>query len=250
MSIDKDDRQADRASGPSSQGGDAPRGIGTLNEKPLHEALKQWYAKTGDVFEASVDGFVVDIVRGSLLIEIQTRNFGAMRRKLERLLVDHPVRLVYPIPSEKWITRLSVDVSPMISRRMSPKHGTFEHVFEELIRFPGLLNNPNFSLDLLLIKEEEVRRYDGVRGWRKRGWVTDERRLLEVVEQRTLVTAADVSAFMPPGLAEPFTATELAAAASISRRLAQKMAYCLRLMGCINLVGKRGNSILYTRRNL
>ena len=42
--------------------------IGTLNEKPLHAALKAWYAQPGDRLEVAVDGFVVDIVRGDLLI--------------------------------------------------------------------------------------------------------------------------------------------------------------------------------------
>ncbi len=73
----------------------------TLNEKPLHEALKRWYAQPGDSFEVPVDGFVADIVRGDLLIEIQTKNFSAIKRKLEKLLVRHPVRLVYPIPRAK-----------------------------------------------------------------------------------------------------------------------------------------------------
>jgi hypothetical protein len=39
------------------------RGIGSLNEKPLHAALKEWYARPEDRFEASVDGFVIDVVR-------------------------------------------------------------------------------------------------------------------------------------------------------------------------------------------
>ena len=34
------------------------RGIGLLNEKPLHAALKEWYAQPEDRFEVSVDGFV------------------------------------------------------------------------------------------------------------------------------------------------------------------------------------------------
>ena len=50
--------------------------IGTLNEKPLHAALKDWCARPGDQFEVFVDGFVVDIVRGNLLIEIQTGKKG------------------------------------------------------------------------------------------------------------------------------------------------------------------------------
>jgi hypothetical protein len=47
-------------------------GIGQLNEKALHASLKQWYARPGDRFEVAVGGFVIDIVRAELLIEIQT----------------------------------------------------------------------------------------------------------------------------------------------------------------------------------
>ena len=57
-------------------------GIGLLNEKPLHASLKQWYARPGDRFEVAVDGFVIDIVRDDLLIEIQTRNFAPSSRSL------------------------------------------------------------------------------------------------------------------------------------------------------------------------
>ena len=83
--------------------------IGTLNEKPLHAALKTWCARPGDRFEETVDGFVVDILRGELLIEIQTKNFAAMKRKLYQLVPHHPVRLVYPIARERWIVKLEPD---------------------------------------------------------------------------------------------------------------------------------------------
>ncbi len=225
------------------------RKIGTLNEKPLHEALKQWYAQPNDMFEVLVDGFVIDIVRDDLLVEIQTRNFSAIKRKLEKLLAHHRVRLVYPIPYEKWIVKQPHGKDGPVSRRKSPKRGIFENVFDELVSFPQLLINPNFSLELLLIQEEEVRRHDGVRGWRRRGWITSERRLLGVVEQRIIESPAEMSAFIPHDLAEPFTTSDLATAIVKSRSFAQKMAYCLRLMGCIAPVGKHANSILYARLN-
>ncbi|HAX81656.1 MAG TPA: hypothetical protein DCY40_03685 [Actinobacteria bacterium] len=63
--------------------------IGSLNEKPLHAALKEWYRRRGDLVEVATDGFVVDLVRAGLLIEIQTGSFAAMRRKLDRLLDAH-----------------------------------------------------------------------------------------------------------------------------------------------------------------
>jgi hypothetical protein len=223
------------------------RNIGTLNEKPLHEALKRWYAHSGDSFEKEVEGYIVDIVRGDLLIEIQTCNFGAIKRKLEKLIAHHSVRLVYPIPNIKWIVRLADDGTNPISRRKSPKKGVYEHLFDELVSLPKLLMNPNFSIELLLIQEEEVRRYEGERGFRRHGWVTDERRLLQVVEKRLLKTPSDLSSFIPSNLTEPFTTSDFAVAIAKPLRLTQKTVYCLRLMGCITPVGKHSNSILYVR---
>jgi hypothetical protein len=100
-----------------------PSGIGTQNERSLHAELKQWHAQPGDQLEARVDGFVVDIVRDDLLIEIQTRNLAAIRRKLRTRLEHHSVRLVYPIAKEKWIVRKTGSGKKILGRRKSPKIG-------------------------------------------------------------------------------------------------------------------------------
>jgi len=233
-----------------------PNKIGTLNEKSLHAALKQWYARPDDLIEVSVDGFTVDIVRGDLLVEIQTRNLSAIKRKLTTLVEQHPVRLVYPIAQDKWIVRQSKNGRRVLrfARRKSPKRGTVDLVFEELVSLPQLLAHPNFSLLVVLIQEEEVRRYDGARNpqgavgsWRRKGWTTHERRLLQVVGQRLFETPQDMLALVPTTLSEPFTTTDLAAATGQPLWLAQKMAYCLRAMGAITVAGKRGRGILYVR---
>jgi hypothetical protein len=219
--------------------------ISTYNEKPLHAALKAWYARPGDRLEVPVDGFVIDIVRGSLLVEIQTGNFAALKRKLGALVIHHPVRLVYPVAREKWLVRFAGDGDAAPGRRKSPKRGAYVQVFEELVSIPGLLCDPNFSLEVLLIQEEEVRRRDRSRGWRRKGWVIDERRLLGVVDGRRFETPADLVALLPPLPAGPFTTSDLAGVLARPRRFAQKVAYCLREMGAIEPVGKRGNAVLY-----
>ena len=221
--------------------------IGTLNEKPLHAALKDWYARPGDRFEVPVDGFVADILRDDLLIEIQTGTFAAMKRKLRRLLPHHPVRLVYPIAREKWIVKLPPGEGAPLSRRKSPRKGSVEDLFNELVSFPHLLDDANFSLHVLLIREEELRKHDRKRAWRRRGWVTEERRLLEVVDDRAFESPADLAALLPADLDDPFTTADLAQALGKQRRLAQRMAYCLRKMGVIAPVGKSGNAIMYQR---
>lgn len=225
----------------------ANRQIGTLNEKSLHAALKRWYARHHDLFEVPLDGYVIDIVQDDLLVEIQTRNFSAIKRKMLTLASSHPVRLVYPIAREKWIVKLAEDERSRLGRRKSPKRGAVEQVFQELVSFPQLLRAPNFSLHVLLIQEEELRRHDKRRGWRRKGWVTHERRLIQVVDQRLFETPRDLAALIPDSLEEPFTTSELATAIAKPRWLAQKMAYCLREMGALTAVGKRGNAIQYSR---
>ena len=221
--------------------------IGTLNEKSLHAALKQWFARPGDLIEAPVDGFTVDIVRGDLLIEIQTRNLSSIRHKLRALSDRHAVRLVYPIAQDRWIVRQSRNGRRVLGRRKSPKHGVIEFVFEEFVSVAKLLAHRNFSLQVVLIQEEEVRRFDGIRNWRRKGWSTHERRLLRVVDQHLFEGPQDMLGLVPATLPEPFTTKDLAEETGHPLWLAQRMAYCLRTMGAITVSGKRGRAILYTR---
>ena len=220
-------------------------GIGSLNEKPLHASLKEWYARPGDRFEVTVDGFVIDIVRDDLLLELQTGNFASIKSKLIELVCAHRVRLIYPVAQEKWIVKLAKDNRGRETRRKSPKRGRVEDLFWEMVSFPQLLANPHFSLEVLLIREEEVWRYEGKRKWRRRGWVIEERRLLEVVNRRLFEQPADWRALLPESLGESFTTKDLATAMGIRRHLAQKMAYCLRKVRVIELIGKRGRANSY-----
>jgi hypothetical protein len=218
--------------------------IGVLNEKSLHKALKQWYSRPGDRLEVARDGFVIDIVRGELLIEIQTGNFAAIKAKLTHLARAHQVRLIYPIVQERWIVRLAPGGHGEVIRRKSPRRGRVEDLFRELVSIPQLLSNPNFSLEILMIREEEVRRYVGKRQWRRRGWAIEGRRLLDVLDHTVFGATADWLRFVPEGV-ESFTARDLATARATRGDLAQKMAYCLREGNLIELIGKRGRANLY-----
>ena len=96
--------------------------IGTLGEQHLHAALKRWLQESGDRVEVPLDGFVIDLVRGDTLIEVQTRGFASMRRKFDTLLDHHAIRLVHPIAATKWIRKVDADGAE-VSRRRSPKRG-------------------------------------------------------------------------------------------------------------------------------
>ena len=55
---------------------------------------------------------------------------------------------------------------------------------------------------------------------------------------------------LPPDLPDTFTTADIAAGLAIPRWLAQKMAYCLREMGALEVVGKQSRSRLYKRRDV
>lgn len=219
--------------------------IGTLQERSLHASLKEMYTQGDARTEVSVDGFVVDVVKDGLLIEIQTRNFAAIKNKLFSLLKNHPVRLVYPLPKKKWILKQTPDGLKQLSRRSSPKQCGFEDVFDELIRIPNFIAHSNFSIEVLLIEEEEIRRQDGKGSWRRRGWSIVDRKLIEVIDRRLYEKPSDFLHFIPESLEKPFRNSDLVEALGISRRLGQRLTYCLRKMNALKAVGKKGNAFLH-----
>jgi hypothetical protein len=226
--------------------GGSAGGINTYNEKPLHAALKHWVALPGDRLESLVDGYVVDVVQGDLLIEVQTSNFGAIREKVNDLCSRHAVRLVFPIAAEKWIVTGAAP-GEAERRRKSPKRGKLEDLFREMVHLPALMRHENFSLEVLLIREEEVRQPAPPHGRYRKGWIRQERRLLQVIERRVFRTPTDLEALLPPDLPNPFTARELAEGTGWKLALAQKLVYSLCAMDALSVCGRRGRARLYAR---
>lgn len=191
-----------------------------------------------------MDGYFIDLVRDDLLIEIQTGNFSALRSKLYDLVERHPIRLIYPIAQEKWILRLPTDGERPISRRKSPRRGRLEHVFIELVHLPKIMHHPNFSLEVLLIQQEDIFRDDGKGSWRRKGWSLADRRLLNILSVHQFSTPSEFIPLLPPDLPSPFTSRQLANGSHLSMREAQKMIFCLRQMDLLQVTGKAGRSLL------
>lgn len=223
-----------------------------MRERSLHSSLKDWYSLPGDRLEVRVDNFIIDIVRDDLLIEIQTKNFSAIKRKLQSLVRNYNVRLVYPIPIRKWIVRIAESNDETIGRRRSPKRGRLTDLFDELVSMPHLVKEQNFTMEVLMIEEEEIRHTNGAnqalrkRGrWRKRGFSVRDRRLLDVVEKVRFADTGDFLSFLPTDLDQPFTNRDLAEKTGLSIHRARRMTYCLRKMGAIEEVDKDRNELLF-----
>lgn len=215
-----------------------------LREGPLHAAVKVLLAEPGDRLEVPVGRFMIDLVRADgELVEVQTGGFGALGGKLDALLDEHRMRIVHPVAVERRIVRVD-EHGQVLGARLSPRRATAAAVFDELVAFPSLLTHPNLTIEVLLLREDHIRRQQPTTA---RGRTRDpgERRLVDVLDRIALRTTEDILAVLPVLPREPFSTRELAEVLRCSALLAQRTLYCLRMIGIVEPAGKRGRAPLH-----
>jgi len=211
-----------------------------MPEKGLHAELKEWLREPGDLVEGTVWGYRVDIIRGDLLIEIQTGNFPQIRAKLAKLLKGYRVRLVHPVAERRWVIR---EVDGRKQRRVSPYRGRVEEVFNELVYCPTLPLDPNFSLEVLMVHAEEAQAVRW-RGKKRTRYTVTERHLVKALGREVFERPADYLRLIPD-MHGAFTARQLSKVAKLRITLARRMVYCLAKMGVIEEVGSVARAKLY-----
>lgn len=221
------------------------QGIGTLSEKTIHAVLKNYYAPDTEMHEIPIANFVADIYTGSEIIEIQTRSFNNMRRKLAAFLPEYPVTIVYPIPHIKWIAWIDEETGETSQKRKSPRCGNPYQAFIELYKIRPFLVNENLKFRFDLIDMEEYRLLNGWSRDKKKGSERFDRIPTDFVEEVCVDCREDYMQFIPYDVPENFTAKDFAGCARIPVRLAQTVLLILTDLGIVERIGKEGRSYLY-----
>lgn len=225
------------------------RGIGTLSEKTVHAVLKHYYAPDPATHEIPLEGYVADICTEAGIIEIQTRSFNTMRKKLAAFLPQHPVTVVYPIPRVKWLSWIDEETGETSPKRKSPKKGNPYMAFIELYRIRPFLSDENLHFRFDLIDMEEYRLLNGWSRDKKKGSDRYDRIPITFAEEVRIDSRDDYRKLLPTDLPEQFTAKEFAECAHIQVRLAQTTLLILNDLAIVERVGKQGRSYLYRIRN-
>ena len=218
-------------------------------ETSLHRQLKEHYAQEGALLEQRVGRYRIDVVNGRRLVEIQLSSLTAIRDKIAALVKEHSVVLVKPIIAQKCLVKRKRKGGREVSRRRSPKQGKLLDLFDELVHFTRVFPHRRLTLEVPMISIEEWR-YPGHgrRRWRRPGdFLVEDQLLVEVIEVHRFRRAADLCRLLPSGLPKPFHTGHLAEGLGIQRWIAQRMAYCLRNMGGVEVVGKQRGALLYTK---
>jgi hypothetical protein len=218
-----------------------------MKETSLHAAIKEKYVQPGDQVEKWLAGYIVDLLRGDLVIEIQTGNFINLKAKLANLLPFYQVRIVYPVPVERYIVRIDNKTGELISKRKSPKKTGDEDLFRELIYIVPFLTHENLSYDILNVKDEVIYLNDGKGSWRRNRWSIVDRKLIEIEKIIPLSNSFDLIRYLPTNIPDLFTTRDVWLATRLPMSLTRKMLYCFYQMGKLKRAGKSGKFWLYSR---
>lgn len=221
-------------------------GIGTLGEKTLHAVLKRFYEPDETCREIKIGSFYADIAKGNRIIEIQTRAFDKLRKKLDFFLNDYDVTLVYPVAAVKSVAW--IDENGKVSKkRKSPKKGTLHDIYGELYKIRPQLNCDRLHLRIVLLDITEYRYLDGWSKDKKRGSTRYERIPNGIIGQHYIESLDEYGEFVPENLSEPFTVKDFARKAKITPYRAGTALNILNTVNAVTRIGKEKNAYLYER---
>jgi hypothetical protein len=216
-------------------------------ETSLHQQLKLEYAGGGRQTEVRIEGFRIDAVRGSELVEIQLGSLAAIRAKVARLLAAHRVVVVKPLIVRKTICKRSSRRSAWSRGRLSPKRESWLDLIHQLVYFCEVFPHPRLTIEVPFLEITELRLEHRPQRRRRRwkGYTVEDQQLVEVLGRQSLSRLEDLRSFVPQPLPELFHSGHIAQVAGVDRWVAQRVAYCWRKTGLASEVGRQGNTRLY-----
>lgn len=226
-------------------------GVGTLSEKYLHIFLKNYFEADKSCHEVKIGRFTADICHDNQIIEVQTRNLGALREKLEYYLLEgFEVTVVHPIPRVRQIFHVDKDTGETVKKRKYPHIGTFFDGIPELYKIKYFLDWERFNVRLLLVDVEEYRQIKGggvTKSGRRRRPRSErlERIPVEICDSLLLDNPFDYLAFVPSGLPSEFTSTVFAKTAKIPIDYARMTLNILNYLGTVEHIANDGKKYIY-----
>lgn len=215
--------------------------IGTLQEKSLHQFLKNHYEKDQAKQEVKIGNYYADIYNGDEIIEVQTGNLNKLRDKVVYYLNDYSVRIVYPISHNKKICLTDADGN--VKTRKSPKTGTIFDAIKELYKIKPILGMDNLKLTLVLVDTIEYRE---VNNKSRKKYTKIENYPESIFNEYAFNKREDYFLFLD-GLEQRFTSLDLNKIKKIPKQKASLLLTILSSINVIKKVGKNGKLFEYER---
>ncbi|MCL2637402.1 MAG: HAD family hydrolase [Oscillospiraceae bacterium] len=204
-------------------------GIGTLNEKPIHAALKHYFSSDSDR-EAKIGQYYADVAGENGIYEIQTAGWDKLKNKLNVFLEASHVTVVYP--HEQRVHNIAVDetTGELIKKSPVRNNKSMTEFFLELYRIKGFLTHPNLTICIAGLEIERINK--------------KTKKPLGLLSEVYLNSSADYRLFLSENLPETFTVKEFKKLSKICKD--KIIIEILEYMSVIRKVGKKSNEFIYS----
>lgn len=208
-------------------------GIGTLSEKTIHAALKNYFADE-QYQEIKLNGFVADALTPEGVFEIQTRQFYTQKRKLEAFLPEYKVCMVYPVRYRRVLSWIDPETGEISKGRRSPKTDRGYGIFHEMYGIREYLQHENLTFCIVYLNSDEYKYLDGFGEKRKIRATRADGVPTELIAEVNLCAPEDYMLFIPEELrSTEFDSLSFSRFAKIDRGTAQKALLVLKQLGVV-----------------
>ncbi len=222
--------------------------IGTYKEKKLHKILKLYFEEETVYHEVPCEGFIADVLKDGNIVEIETSGFSGLREKLEAYLPLYHVTLVHPLAAAKSVSWIDPETGNISQKRRSPKKENAYDLLFECIYILDYITHPNLNILGVCLEIQEYRMLDGWSRNKKRGSHRYEQIPTDIFEGILLSDKDSFAAYIPDSCMKDFTTAQFRKEAGINEYTARAVMKVLMKAGVIEKTGKKGNTILYSRR--
>ncbi|MBR6772444.1 MAG: hypothetical protein IKM29_03515 [Clostridia bacterium] len=218
-------------------------GIGVLNERTLHAAIKLYLEPSELCREVAIGRRTADIVGEDGIIEIQTRGFERLRKKLTEFLPAVRVTVVLPVCENRRIWHINPDDGTISGGRKSPVKGTPLSAFDELYKIHPFISNDNLTVRVMFLDVDDYRVPDKKHS--RRGSVRYDRVPASLNSEIVINSENDLLQLLPTDLPDEFTSADLAKLGKVRQNIASRALTVLTKSGLTVRKGKRGRFYLY-----
>ena len=219
--------------------------IGTKQEKTIHQFLKYYICNDSNNHEIKIDSHIVDILINDHIYEIQTQAFDRMRNKLNSLLANYKVTIVYPIMTNKTIYKID-EFGEVQNIRKSPKKIEPMSIGFELYKIKDFLLHPNLSFKIVIFEGVEyqttrIDKYKRTKNTRIDQYPTNIINIIDILKP------SDFSMLIPNDLGI-FKVVDFKKVSKLTGRKLSSAILAFKHLGVISIVGKDGKAYLYEKK--
>jgi hypothetical protein len=242
-------------------------GIGRLGEKQMHAAIKRFICPDESCHEVKIDGsalciqntesendnkkkkrrFVADVLMGDTIFEIQTGGFSPLREKIQWILdnTSYKIVVIHPIAETTHVNFINAKTGEIDKRQKSPVKGKFTDIASDLYFFRDFLNDPRFSLVLLMMEAEQYKKNITKDGRKRPRYRKYELIPVSLLKAYVFKSAEDYKIFIPDDLPDPFCVKNYSKSSGIHGMDAYSIVKTLVHIGLLEEAGSLGRAAAY-----